>query len=83
MSLLMSFYLVMLLYPSVQQKGRAEIDTIIGRDRLPSFEDREKLPYINAICMEIIRWKPVLPLGLPHNNMEADVYKGYYIPKGL
>ena len=54
-STLMSFVLVMLLYPEVQMKAQKELDAVVGRDRLPEFSDRPSLPYINAILKEIIR----------------------------
>lgn len=44
-SAIKSFFLAMTLYPEVQKKAQAEIDTVIGADRLPSFEDRERLLY--------------------------------------
>ncbi|KAL4246392.1 cytochrome P450 family protein [Abortiporus biennis] len=77
-----SFILAMILYPDVQRKAQKQIDEIIGRDRLPKFEDREKLPYIDAILLETLRWHPVFPQNIPHLTSDDDVYKGYYIPKG-
>ncbi|KAJ3548586.1 hypothetical protein NM688_g5274 [Phlebia brevispora] len=62
-SVLGSFFLAMVLYPDVQAKARAEIDRIIGRDRLPEFGDEESMPYVSAIVKETWRWRPVLPLG--------------------
>jgi cytochrome P450 len=55
--------LAMLLHPEVQAKARAEVDAIVGRDRLPSFEDRSSLPYVEAVLMEVLRWKPITPQG--------------------
>jgi cytochrome P450 len=57
------FVLAMLLYPDIQQKAQNELDTVIGRDRFPTFEDRPRLPFIDAICKEVLRWRPVTPLG--------------------
>jgi len=57
------FFVAMLLYPDIQQKARDELDSVIGRDRLPTFEDRPRLPFIDAVCKEILRWRPVTPLG--------------------
>jgi cytochrome P450 len=51
----------MILYPEVAQKARAEIDAVVGQDRLPSFADRERLPYINALVLEVMRWHSVAP----------------------
>ncbi len=53
----------MLLCPEVQAKAQAEIDAVIGDDRLPRFEDRERLPYINALVLEVTRWHNVVPTG--------------------
>ncbi|TFK40528.1 cytochrome P450 [Crucibulum laeve] len=69
-------------HPEVQKKAQNEIDTIVGPHRLPTFEDRSSLPYTEAIFREILRWRPVLPLGVYHGTSEDDVYKGYFIPKG-
>ncbi|KAF9078787.1 cytochrome P450 2 Le.CYP2 [Rhodocollybia butyracea] len=77
-----SFLLTMAQYPDVQSKGRAEIDRVIGRDRLPTFEDRQSLPYVESIYREIMRIHPPLPLGLFHVSTEDDFYRGYHIPKG-
>ncbi|KAJ3558859.1 hypothetical protein NM688_g676 [Phlebia brevispora] len=76
------FVLAMVLYPDVMRKAQAHIDAIVGRDRLPSFSDRESLPYIDAIVKETHRWRTVGPLAMPHFSTEDDWYKGYFIPKG-
>ena len=55
--------LAMLQHPEVQERAHAEIDAVIGRDRLPDFDDRANLPYIEAILMETLRMYPVAPLG--------------------
>ena len=56
----------MVLYPDVQAKAQAEIDAVIGSTRLPEFDDRPSLPYVEAILREMLRWKPTLPLGTHH-----------------
>ncbi len=53
----------MLLYPDIQAKAQAEIDAVIGSDRLPRFDDRDHLPYVNALALEVIRWHTVAPTG--------------------
>lgn len=45
----------MVLNRDVFKKAQLEIDTVIGNDRLPDFEDRESLPYLNAIIKEVYR----------------------------
>ncbi|TFY72458.1 hypothetical protein EVG20_g545 [Dentipellis fragilis] len=81
-STIYSFYLAMTLHPEIQKKAQAEIDAVVGPDRLPNFSDRANLPYVDAIVKEIARWHPVAPIGLPHRLMEDDVQDGYLIPKG-
>ena len=58
-----SLFLAMALYPEVQAKARSEIDQVIGTNRLPSYKDRDSLPYLNALVKEVLRWNPVAPLG--------------------
>ena len=55
----------MVLYPEVQKKAQAEIDAVVGPNRLPDFHDRPSLPYINAVLKESLRWNVVVPLGRP------------------
>ena len=50
-------------YQDVQAKAQAELDVVVGPDRLPEFSDCGNLPYINAIISELLRWQPVVPLG--------------------
>ncbi|KAF7374578.1 O-methylsterigmatocystin oxidoreductase [Mycena sanguinolenta] len=81
-SSLASFFLAMALYPDIQKKAQTEIDIVIGTDRLPEFEDRPSLPFVEALYREVMRWKPVAPLGVAHASTADDVYNGYFIPKG-
>lgn len=71
----------MVLHPGVQLKAREEIDRVIGELRLPTAEDRGKLPYVEAVVKEVFRFHPVAPMGLPHLATEEDLYEGYLIPK--
>ncbi|KAJ7759152.1 cytochrome P450 [Mycena metata] len=77
---LTNFFLAMILYPDVQRRAHQELDTKIGRNRLPQFEDRNNLPYLGAILKETLRWKSVTPLGVPHCTTKADEYNGSFIP---
>ncbi|KAJ6498326.1 cytochrome P450 [Mycena vulgaris] len=77
---LTNFFLAMSLYPDVQRRAHQELDTVIGRSRLPQFDDRDNLPYLGAILKETLRWKAVTPLGVPHCTTEADEYLGKHIP---
>jgi cytochrome P450 len=69
-------------YPHVLQKAQEEVDRVVGRDRLPTFADWEKLPYINCCVKEILRWRPVAVNGFPHYLTSDIEYNGYLLPKG-
>lgn len=76
-----TFFLAMTLFPKVQCKAQEEIDRVLGPGRLPTVADRTRLPYINAIVKEVLRWHPVAPMGIPHMSVEDDIWEGFYIPK--
>ncbi|GAB7350137.1 hypothetical protein MBLNU459_g0808t1 [Dothideomycetes sp. NU459] len=76
------FYLAMTAFPEVQRKAQEEIDRTIGAGRLPSFQDRENLPYVEAVVKEVLRWRPLAPLGPPHVADQDDEFEGFRIPKG-
>ncbi|KAJ7593037.1 cytochrome P450 [Mycena floridula] len=77
-----AFFLAMILYPEVQKKAQAEIDSVVGPNRLPSLSDAPKLPYLQSLVTEILRWHNVAPLGVPHAASEDGFIDGYFIPKG-
>ena len=57
-----SLFMAMCLYPNVQRKAQVELDLVLG-ERLPEFNDRPNLPYLNAIVKETMRWQLVTPIG--------------------
>ena len=81
-STIQSFFLAMTLHPAIQRRAQAELDAVVGPDRLPTMADRPRLPYVNALALEVLRSHVVAPTGVPHRVMEDDVYEGYFIPKG-
>ncbi|KAI9434735.1 cytochrome P450, partial [Russula earlei] len=68
-----SFFLALVLFPRVQRRAQEELDVAIGRDRLPTFDDRKRLPYLEAFCKELLRWR----MAVPHASIENDVYKDF------
>ncbi|KDQ22589.1 hypothetical protein PLEOSDRAFT_1050622 [Pleurotus ostreatus PC15] len=75
------FMEAMVLYPEVQARAQAEIDRVVGRDRMPTFQDYDHLPYIKAMVKETLRWNGVGRLGVPHRLAQDDWYEGHFIPK--
>jgi cytochrome P450 len=54
----------MAVHPEVLKKAQAELDSVVGPDRLPVMGDKERLPYLGAVIKEILRWNPPGPIGL-------------------
>ncbi|KXN86824.1 O-methylsterigmatocystin oxidoreductase [Leucoagaricus sp. SymC.cos] len=83
LALLHNFILAILLHPEAQQRAQEELDKLLQAERRqqPEWIDADKLPYIAALLKEVLRWRPVLPLGAPHAVIQDDEYKGYFIPK--
>jgi hypothetical protein len=55
--------LAMVVYPEAQRKAQAELDSVVGRSRMPAFSDLEHLPVICATVREVLRWWPPDPIG--------------------
>ncbi|XP_063057369.1 cytochrome P450 2J2-like [Engraulis encrasicolus] len=72
----------MMMYPEIQEKVHAEIDTVIGQSRLPNMTDRPDCPYTEAVIYETQRLGNVLPLGFPKMASKDTTLAGYFIPKG-
>ncbi|OSX58689.1 hypothetical protein POSPLADRAFT_1060579 [Postia placenta MAD-698-R-SB12] len=79
---LLTLILTMTLHPEILQKVQQEIDAVVGFERLPEFHDRKQLPYLECVLLEVYRWNPPVPLGVPHSLSQDDIYKGYFLPKG-
>lgn len=76
------FVLYLMQNPDVQRKAQEEIDRVVGRDRLPTWEDTRKLSYVRLVLQETYRMNPLSPLGIPHASIKDDIYDGMFIPKG-
>jgi cytochrome P450 len=82
-STMCSAVLALVTHPPALEAAHAELDSVVGADRMPTFENEEKLPYIRALVKEVLRWRPVAVLGgTPHASSEDDVYQGRYISTG-
>ena len=59
----------MLMNPAAQDQAQAEIDRVIGTDRLPIFDDEPNLPYVSALSKELLRWEQGAPFGTFNGSM--------------
>ncbi|XP_039220613.1 cytochrome P450 2C20-like [Crotalus tigris] len=78
---LVSSLLVMAKLPQLQAKVQKEIDEMVGTNRIPSMEDRLKMPFTNAVLHEVQRcWKDSLET-FPRATTCDIKFHGYNIPK--
>ncbi|KAG2134023.1 cytochrome P450 [Suillus bovinus] len=69
-------------FPNEQAKVQAELDAVVGRNRVPTFADEQSLPHLHAFISEALRWRPLVPSGLAHRTTKEVVCVNYCIPAG-
>ncbi|KAL4863884.1 cytochrome P450 [Aspergillus spectabilis] len=74
------FIATALLNPAATQQVRAQVDEVVGPDRIPLLSDQDKLPLLRGFIWEMLRWKSAFSLSLPYAGLEEGEYKGYRIP---
>lgn len=68
------------MHPEIQRRAQEEVDSVLGKNRLPSLHDRASMPYVENILKEVLRWGTVSPMGLFHCTAANDEYMEYHIP---
>ncbi|XP_061924071.1 vitamin D 25-hydroxylase isoform X1 [Entelurus aequoreus] len=74
--------LYMALYPNIQERVHREIDSVLANGRAPSLEDKHKMPFVEAVLHEILRFCNIVPLGIFRATTQDAQVNGYTIPKG-
>lgn len=76
-------WIVLLLakHPDLQTKLQELMDRVVGRNRLPTVEDRPHLPYLDAFIYETMRFTSFIPVSIPHSTTTDVSISGFKIPK--
>uniref|UniRef100_A0A8C7UK43 Uncharacterized protein n=1 Tax=Oncorhynchus mykiss TaxID=8022 RepID=A0A8C7UK43_ONCMY len=80
-STLRQSFLMMIKYPHIQESVQKEIDEVIG-SRVPTVDDRVKMPYTDAVIHEVQRYMDLSPTSVPHKVMRDREFYNYHIPEG-
>ncbi|XP_066555875.1 cytochrome P450 2C55-like [Amia ocellicauda] len=74
--------LQLMMHPDVQARCQQEIDTVLGERKQVCYEDRHRMPYVQAVIHEVQRYGSVVPLSVFHATTQDTQVLGYSIPKG-
>ncbi|KAG1852411.1 cytochrome P450 [Suillus subalutaceus] len=70
------------IHTDAQARVQEELDDVVGRTRLPTFDDQEMLPQVTAFMLESLRWRPVALGGFAHRANKDIIWNNYLIPAG-
>ncbi|KAF9265961.1 cytochrome P450, partial [Marasmius fiardii PR-910] len=76
-----TFFLAVALHPESQKRAHRELDSVLGKGRLPTWADRSDLPCVEAIVCETLRCVQAFPLGIFHATVQEDTIDGHFVPK--
>ena len=67
-------------HPKIQEKVREELERVLGKGKAVSEPDVSRLPYLQAVVKETLRYHMAIPLLVPHMNLKQEKLGGYDIP---
>ncbi|CAH1780865.1 unnamed protein product [Owenia fusiformis] len=76
-------FLLLMRHPDIQAKLQEEVDQVVGKDRNPSVDDKENMPYLQATLIEVLRYLSHSPIAVPHKTLVHTSVAGYDIPNGV
>ncbi|KAL0968538.1 hypothetical protein UPYG_G00268160 [Umbra pygmaea] len=79
---MLTAFLYLMTHPEIQEKCQQEIDKVLGGKEHATFEDRNMMPYTQAVIHESQRIASTVPLSVFHSTTKNTELMGYSIPKG-
>ncbi|XP_063146020.1 cytochrome P450 1B1-like [Candoia aspera] len=74
--------LLLLKHPRLREQLQADLDRVVGRERLPTTDDRASLPRLEAFLYETLRYSSFVPVTIPHATTADVLLDGFRIPEG-
>ncbi|KAF4110793.1 hypothetical protein G5714_007824 [Onychostoma macrolepis] len=74
--------LYLMTHTHMQEQCQRQIDEVLGDCEHVTFEDRNAMPYVQAVIHEGQRVADIAPLGMFHTATTNTQLQGYNIPKG-
>ncbi|PIO67321.1 unspecific monooxygenase, partial [Teladorsagia circumcincta] len=68
-------------HPHIQDKMRAEILSVIGREGKPTSSHKANLPYTNAVIQELQRCANIVPINVTHRTVRDTSVGSVRIPE--
>lgn len=65
-----------------KERVHREIDSVLANGRMPTLEDKQRMPYVEAVLHEVLRFCNIVPLGIFRATSQDASVNGYSIPKG-
>uniref|UniRef100_A0A671VJL0 Cytochrome P450 2F2-like n=1 Tax=Sparus aurata TaxID=8175 RepID=A0A671VJL0_SPAAU len=79
---LLTGFLYLMGHPHIQERCQQEIDTVLEGKEKATFNDRNNMPYMQAVIHEVQRVANTVPLSVPHCTTKDTELMGYSIPRG-
>lgn len=79
---LLTGFLYLMNYPHIQERCQKEIDEVLQEKDQACDEDRNNMPYTQAVIHEVQRVANTVPLSVFHCTTKDTELMGYSIPKG-
>uniref|UniRef100_A0A182FZX1 Uncharacterized protein n=1 Tax=Anopheles albimanus TaxID=7167 RepID=A0A182FZX1_ANOAL len=74
-------FMMMIVRPDIQRLVHAEIDDKLAPTQEPHYEDRQKLPYVEAFLLEVQRFFSIAAVNGPRRALKDCTLGGYRVPK--
>lgn len=73
--------MITLMRPDLQEKCQKEIHNALGVDGTPDYTSRTKMPFVEAMLLEVQRFFHIVPISGPRRVLKTCELNGYTIPK--